>query len=190
MLRRKWLLFSIVVCAGVAIAAYSVHSWYRSVYPFGRSHCCDKQLANVLFNYADTHDGSFPSGGETPEASLSQIHFIDEYGCASLLCGKTGSESLAQQILDQGPLLGPDTCGWNYVEGLRTDDDPRLALFWDKEGLGHNGERLAGGGHIVMFVSGFSEYIPAAKWKDFLMTQRAFCTNRKRCRAATMGRRQ
>jgi hypothetical protein len=68
---------------------------------------------------------------------------------------------------------GTKTCGWNYVEGLRSDDRPDLGIFWDKEGLGHNGERLSDGGHIVMFVSGFSKYIPAEEWGELLVTQSA-----------------
>ena len=34
---------------------------------------------------------------------------------------------------------------------LWLDDDRRLALCWDKVGLGHNGERLPDGGHTVLF---------------------------------------
>ena len=67
--------------------------------------------------------------------------------------------------------MSPDTCGWHYVEGLRKDDDPRLALFWDKVGLGHNGERLNGGGHIVTFVDGFPKHIPESEWTGFLDEQ-------------------
>lgn len=168
--RYKWLAFSVFVLIG---AVGGVYGLYRTIYPFGRSHCCDKQLMTVLFNYADSHDGNFPSGGATPEASLSQVNFLNEHGCASLLCGKTGSASEAQEILDREELLGPKTCRWHYVEGLRSDDDPGLAIFWDKEGLGHNGEWLPEGGHIVMFVSGFSEYVPAKEWDEFLSTQGA-----------------
>jgi len=54
-----------------------------------------------------------------------------------------------------------------------------LALFWDKEGLGHNGQRLSQGGHIVMFVSGFTEYIPATEWDKFLAEQKVLFANRK-----------
>lgn len=133
----------------------------------------------ALLDYADNNGGNFPAGKATPEASLSLIHPTCEHGYAYLLCGKTGSESVAQEILNQGKRLGPDTCGWNYVEDLRSDDDPRLAQFWDKEGLGHNGQRLSDGGHIVMFVSGISEYIPATQWDEFLAEQKELFAQRK-----------
>jgi hypothetical protein len=73
--------------------------------------------------------------------------------------------------LEGGQLLTPDTCGWHYIEGQRKDDDPRVALFWDKAGLGHNGERLSGGGHYVCFVAGSIEYISGDKWEEFLAEQ-------------------
>ncbi|HET6574539.1 MAG TPA: hypothetical protein VFG68_13105 [Fimbriiglobus sp.] len=32
--------------------------------------------------------------------------------------------------------MGPETCGWHSVEGLRATDERRLALCWDMAGLG------------------------------------------------------
>ena len=167
---------AIVMLLGVA---GSYFAYYRHLYPYGQSHCCDKQLYSVLAMYAHAHDGDFPSGEATPEASLSLIQGTDGHDCAYLLCGKSGSAAVVKNILDDGKLLGPDTCGWNYVEGLRSNDDSRLALFWDKEGLAHNGMRLDAGGHIVMFVDGFTEYIPAAEWDQFLAEQRLLFAKRK-----------
>ena len=178
--RYRWLVVSVVVVAGMVGGPYA---WYRYLFPFGWSHCCDKQLYLALRNYADINGGNFPAGEATPEASLSLL-YGKGFDPAYLLCGKTGSESTAQQLLSQGKRLGPETCGWNYVEGLRSDDDSRLALFWDKEGLGHNGQRLSEGGHLVMFVSGFTEYIPAMKWDEFLAEQKVLFANRKNAKKA------
>jgi hypothetical protein len=86
---------------------------------------------------------------------------------------------VVKDILERGELLGPETCGWHYVEGLRQDDDPRLALFWDKAGLDHNGGRMAGGGHIVLFVDRQRKYIPEAEWHDFVEEQRKLLAERK-----------
>jgi hypothetical protein len=76
-----------------------------------------------------------------------------------------------QARLDAGQLLTPETCGWHYVEGLRKDDDSRLALFWDKAGLGHNGDRLPDGAHVVCFVGGNIEYVAGDHWEEFLAEQ-------------------
>lgn len=146
--------------------------WRHAVnYPYGQSHCCDKILSLALYNFASIHGGVFPTGEATPEASLSLLYkagFVD----ANTLRGKSVPETTVQEILDRGELLGPDSCGWHYVEGLRTDSDRRFALFWDKAGLGHNGELLRDGGHIVCFVYGDTRHIPASEWPKFLADQK------------------
>jgi hypothetical protein len=88
-----------------------------------------------------------------------------------VLSGKTKSAEAAEKILQRGELLGPDTCDWHYVEGLTQSDNPRLALVWDKVGLGHNGERLAGGGHTVWRIVGGEEIVPESEWPAFLQEQ-------------------
>ena len=141
------------------------------MYPYGWSHCCDKGIANELLNYAIEHDGWYPRGETTAEASLSLL-YRQQPGIVNDLRGKSVPESVVRAKLERGELLTPDTCGWHYVEGLREDDNPRLALFWDKAGLGHNGERLAGGGHIVHFVCGVTtEHITGDRWNEFLTEQ-------------------
>ena len=88
-----------------------------------------------------------------------------------ILCGKTKSPEVAQEILERGELLGPDTCDWHYVEGLSLYDDYRLALVWDKVGLGHNGQRLPHGGHSVCRRDGSEEVVPESEWQQFLDEQ-------------------
>src|SRR4029077_15084769 len=95
-----------------------------------------------------------------------------------LLAGRTVPESLAQEILDRGERLGPDSCGWHFVEVWRQDDDPGLALFWDKVGLGHNGQRLSDPGHTVIFLDGQRNFIPETKWPQFLKEQRKLLADR------------
>ena len=144
--------------------------WNAHKYPFGRSHCCDKALMFALMAYADAHNGAFPSGEATPEASLSLL-FKAKLADANLLRGKSVAEATVAGILNGGKLLGPESCGWHYVEGLHKDDDPRLAIFWDKEGLDHNGGRLANGGHIVWYLNFDHPHISASEWSKFLAEQ-------------------
>jgi hypothetical protein len=154
------------------VLAAAGFAYHRHRYPHGWSHCCDKQLMFALLAYADRHGGWFPKGETSPEAALSLLHRDDpESANANLLRGKTVPETAVRARLEGGQLLTPDTCGWHYIEGQRKDDDPRLALFWDKAGLGHNGERLSGGGHYVCFVAGSIEYISGDKWEEFLAEQ-------------------
>lgn len=150
--------------------------WYERTFPYGRSHSCDKQLMFALDAYAEDHGGAYPAGEATPEASLSLLHprYADEY----VLQGKTVPLAAVRAALARGERLGPDTCGWHYVEGLRRGDDRRLALFWDKVGLGHHGERLPDGGRTVFFVGGRSEYVEGARWEEFLREQQALLKDR------------
>lgn len=178
-LLKRFLFWSAVVslvCAGLAGGGYA---WYGNRYPFRWSHCCDTGLYFALYNYATTHGGKFPSGEATPEASLSLINETSG-DLGYWLCGKSGSLDRTQALLDQGKLLTPDTCGWHYVEGLTTSDDRSIAILWDKEGLGHSGERLPEGGHHVMFVGGSRQHIPARDWDKFLAQQAALLAQRKR----------
>lgn len=124
-------------------------------------------------NYADMNDGNFPAGEESPEASLSLLARPPLNANAELLRGKTAPKNVVESILARGELLDPDTCGWHYVEGLRTTDDPMIALFWDKAGLGHNGQRLSNGNRIVNRITGGHETILGTEWAAFLQEQKS-----------------
>jgi hypothetical protein len=124
----------------------------------------------ALLNYANANDDRFPTGGGCPEASLSLL-YRGHYADAEVLSGKTKSTEAAKEILERGELLGPDTCDWHYVEGLTLADDDRLALVWDKVGLGHDGQRLSGGGHSICRLLGEDEKIPGSEWPQFVDEQ-------------------
>jgi hypothetical protein len=173
-LLKGWKRKTAFTLIAVSIGAFTVWrvaaAYYTSIYPFGPSHCCDKILYFQLLEYADKNGGAFPAGESSPEASLSLLHKSVKAD-ANLLRGKSVPEAVVKEILDRGELLGPESCGWHYVEGLHKDDNGRLAIFWDKEGLGHNGQKLAGGGHIVWFLDSNHPHITADKWPQFLAEQ-------------------
>jgi hypothetical protein len=152
-------------------------------YPYGWSHSCDSGMMMLLRQYADDHNDAYPAGQASPEASLSLLfprYFDnDPEAAAEWLRGKTVPRDVVRDKLSRGELLTPDTCGWHYVEGLTVRDDPRLALLWDKVGLGHNGQRLRHGGHYVVFVRGLIEYIPGDQWDSFLAEQQRLLAARK-----------
>jgi hypothetical protein len=160
---------------------------YYYEFPYGYNHCCDLGLSGSLRTYAHKHDGWFPRGESCPEASLSLLYF-DDHGDtdAHLLAGRTVPEELTAERLSQGKLLTPDTCDWHYVEGLRLDDDGHLALFWDKVGLGHDGQRMPPGWHTVLLVDGERYTYAAEEWPAFLAEQQkllAEVPNRRAARA-------
>ena len=169
-MRRRVKRGLLVAAVLVVILGASGFAYHRYRYPYGWSHSCDKQLAMILLQHAEQHDGWFPRGEESPEASLSLLS-RDDPMLVELLRGKTAPVEAVRERLASGQLLTPDTCGWHYVEGLRKDDDPKLALFWDKIGLGHNGERLENGGHNVGFVNGEARFVSGGEWDAFLEDQ-------------------
>jgi hypothetical protein len=176
-LRRSTILLTVVVvlAAGLIGAAYV---WHRYTFPYGSSHRCLKGLGMALRIYAERHNGHFPTGGNCPEASLSLLYRDNREIDGYLLCGKTKSAEAAQAILERGEFLGPDTCDWHYVEGLTLNDDYRIAIVWDKIGLGHNGIRLPNGGHSVLRLDGIEEVIPASEWQQFLDEQKELLASR------------
>lgn len=159
------------VCLGFGGLIGLARLWRTYNYPYGWSHCCIKQFMTGFEQYAEVHRGHYPAGQDSPEASLSILYY-QEFGFdANLLRGKTIPEDVVQAIFDQKGFLGPENCGWHYVEGLTHNDDSRLAILWDKAGLGHNGERNANGSREVLFVGGRLERIPVKDWPKFLAEQ-------------------
>lgn len=165
---RRWL-SGLAIGLLVVVLGFSVD--YRRTFPYGSSHCCDLILLQALEEYAGNHNGAFPTGGPTPEASLSLLYSNVDWVTPDLLRGKSVPEVVVKEALKRDGRLGPDSCGWNYVEGLRVDDDPGLGIFWDKIGLGHNGQRLSHPGHTVLFVDGNRRFIPESGWQAFLSEQ-------------------
>src|SRR5438552_1963440 len=143
-MRRKVLRWILVIIAAGLMLLGCMRLWQdlgKWKYPYGWSHSCDKALMLALLHYANDHAGAFPAGQATPEASLSLLYpkYLDnnvDYA-SEILRGKTAPKEVVRSKLSQGERLGPDSCGWHYVEGLSRDDDPQLALVWDKAGLGH-----------------------------------------------------
>jgi hypothetical protein len=125
--------------------------------------------------YAEENNGLFPAGQSSPEASLSLLYRAQSVP-AEVLRGKTVPEGVVEKILRGGGVLGPDTCGWHYVEGLNTNDDLRIALIWDKVGLGHDGQNM--NCHEVLFLNGERQFIPKSRWDSFLAEQSELLANR------------
>jgi hypothetical protein len=170
---RKILMVLVILAVGVVLTGWG---WYRYTFPYGSSHCCSKILGFALLSYAEDHAGRFPAGGDTPEASLSLLY--SNYLDAGTLRGKTVPLKVVQQALAKNGKLGPESCGWHYVEGLTEADDLGIAIVWDKVGLGHNGERVRGGGHSVIFLDGFDGFISGEKWPAFLEEQKRLLATR------------
>ena len=47
----------------------------------------------------------------------------------------------------------------------------KIAIVWDKIGLGLDGDRLPYGGHTVVFMDGHAQVIKATDWPRFFAEQ-------------------
>ncbi len=85
-IKKRWrvVLVILIVLGGVVGGGWL---YYRSAFPYGWSHSCDKQLMFALHQYAEDHGGAYPAGEATPEASLSLLY--PKYANANVLQGKT-----------------------------------------------------------------------------------------------------
>jgi hypothetical protein len=151
------------------------YGFYRHRFPYGMSHCCILQFTGALEMYAQDNKGYFPAGQSSPEASLSLLYRAQLLP-ADILRGKTVPAHVVEKILRGGGLLRPETCGWHYHEGLSTNDDSRIAVIWDKVGLGHDGQNIDY--HEVLFLDGDRVFIPKSRWNAFLAEQQELVANR------------
>jgi hypothetical protein len=175
---RKRLIIVAIVLGTIAVLVSGWVAYSKSKYPYGWSHCCIILMMNALEQYAGEHDGRYPAGESSPEASLSLLcrsNYLDP----GTIRGMTVPESTVRRIFQGGGLLGPDSCGWQYVDGLTQADDPRLALLYCKQALGHNGQRTKDGGRQVVFVgSGGIQWISGDRWPTFLKEQKQLLLTR------------
>ena len=118
------------------------------------------------------HYGWFPHGLESPEASFSILE-SNNPPMLAWIRGKNIPLAVAKAAWERDGHLGPDSCGWHYIEGLREDDDPTIAVVWDKPwGLGHNGQRIRGLGRSIVLLDCVKSGIMLKDWPKFAMEQR------------------
>ena len=177
-MRKRLITVAIVLGTIALLVVGGGMFYYKWKYPYGWSHCCIIGMMSSLEQYAEEHGGHYPAGESSPEASLSLLcrsNYIDAY----TIRGMTVPESTVRPILERGGLLGPDSCGWQYVEGLTQADDPRIALLYCKQALGHNGQRTKDGGRQVVFVgSGGITWVSGDRWPSFLKEQKELLSSR------------
>lgn len=169
---KVWKVF-LYLLAFIAIAVALTRVWYRYTYPFGWSHACSAGLGLALEGYSSEHGGWFPHGEATPEASLSLLYKDDPDTALWTLGGKNILREIVEATLKRDGKLSPATCGWHYVEGLRENDNPEIAVAWDKViGLSHNGHRIDGMMHEVIILGAGHRYVSKRDWPEFIANQK------------------
>jgi hypothetical protein len=167
--KKVFLIFTFVLILAIA----GVVVWSRYNFPYGASHACSKVLGMELVGYAGDNDHWFPHGETSPEASLGLLYTNNMDRASWMLGGKIFQHKVVEAQLKQYGKISPATCGWQYIEGLRDDDDPQIMIAWDKPvGLSHNGERTPGSMHEIILIDGMSEFISTNSWKEFISDQK------------------
>jgi len=169
---------AIITISLVLVLMAGSYAYNRHQYPYGASHCCINAMSLALYNYAEDHGGRYPVGESSPEASLSLLCNPEYMPVEEIFRGMTIPLATVHNALKNGGRLGPDSCGWHYVEGLTKADDPRLALLYCKVALGHNGQRTSDGGRQVVLISGGIDWVSGAKWPKFLEQQKQLLLKR------------
>jgi hypothetical protein len=160
---------ALVVISALCVAGLVGYRWY---FPYGNTHCCSAGIGIQLNNYASAHDGWLPHGESSPEASMSLL-CVDSTNFLPWVRGKNVSMTIAESAWKKDGRLSPESCGWHYVEGLRSDDDSAIAVAWDKvRGLGHNGQRRAGKTREIILLDCSHTEIPEASWSQFMVDQK------------------
>ena len=174
---KKRLRIIAIVFGIVAVLVIAGGVYYISKFPYGQSHCCIIGVMGALEQFASENGGRYPTGESSPEASLSLLcrsNYLDAYTIRGMIV----PEETTRRILDSGGLLGPDSCGWHYTDGLTRADDTRIALLYCKQPLGHNGDKTKDGGRQVVFVGGNIEWISGKTWSAFLEEQKKLLSQR------------
>lgn len=181
---RRWPWISLSVLGVFVLFGFGARAWYRTAYPYGNSHSCSKAVGLALRMYAQDNGNWFPHGGRTPEESLSFVCTNnDDYGARTLLGGKHVPQSVVDTALKNNGVLSPVSCGWHYIEGLREDDNPELAVAWDKKvGLNHNGRLTKDLQCEVILLVGSTLHMSKKDWP-------AFCAKQKELLAKTIASR-
>ena len=139
-MRKRHVISGIILMVAASIAILG-----KCKYPYGASHCCIIGMMGALEEYAQNNRGHYPTGQASPEASLSLL-YRSNYIDANTLRGMTVPEITVSRILKSGGVLGPDTCGWQYIDGLTYADDNRewqsctANRPWDTTGNGARGD--------------------------------------------------
>ena len=170
----------------LSMLVFSAVNWYRNKYPYGNRHICLKAIGLSLRMYSDRYNGYFPTGKESPEASLSLLYTDGDLEHFDFLSGKSLLPEKAKKALKAGGLMDNKSCSWHYVEGLTEKDSGDFAILWDKVlGLGHHSEIMSDGSTEVLFLDGHSTYIKPSDWKDFLRKQEKLHEEKKQNKIAS-----
>lgn len=141
---------------------------YRYKYPYGARPACLPVLLAALESYSSANGGNYPNDSD-PLQALSKLHPV-WLPDPRPLAGLSGDlDLLKTQIRDGSPMTFPAS-SWVYWPGLRSDDNPQIAIVWEmRSGVSYNGSRASG--REVGFIGGSMRRVRDADWDAFTKDQ-------------------
>jgi hypothetical protein len=156
-------LLLILLFAGAAVLAY------RYNYPYGARPACLPNVLEALRAYSADNGGAFPNSATDPLEALRKL-FPKYLAAPEPLAGLSGDRQLLRKQMAEGSGITEKASSWVYWPDLRSDDNPDIALVWERQpGLRFNGSRA--GGHEVGFIGGYMKQVPDLGWEAFLREQ-------------------
>jgi hypothetical protein len=142
---------------------------YRHTYPYGVRPASLPIMIEALRAYSTDKAGAFPDAGANPLEALRKLY--PKYLADPLpLAGLSGDRQLLKQQILEGSAITEAASSWVYWPGLSSDDDPEIAVIWERRsGLRFNGSRAQG--HEVGFVGGYMRQVSDGNWEAFVKEQ-------------------
>ena len=142
---------------------------YRYYYPYGSRTCFLPCMLGALRTYASEHDDAFPMGTNAYDA-LAKLQPRYVGGSIEILAGLSGDRSGVVERINVGQPFGSNECSWVYFPDLRTTDDPKLMLLYERSsGVRFDGMRSHG--RAVGFVDNQFSQILDQDWDKFMAEQ-------------------
>jgi hypothetical protein len=172
----------IATCLSVSVAVIVCGICYVKAHPlvfnesfFEHAHCI-VQTGSAFRNYAADHSGQFPfdTNGYGNALLLLSNYVGNFWGC---LTGPGYDGQVFALAAETGKRIPETECGRVYVQGLSVNNDPRIALFFDKlptpggdhcQGVLRIGAPLA---REVLTIDGNRRVVKESEWNAFAKQQ-------------------
>jgi len=162
---------ALLICLLGVLAVLTLAALQRVRFPYGKRPAAMLVMYYALRCYANDHDGTLPDSPRGPFAALTSLY---PHYCPTgfELAGLSGAIERAQAALRAGSILDESTCSWAYFPGLRVNDNPSLAVLYERrEGIRSGGRRSDDVGHAALLLDGTITNVPRAAWTSFLQKQ-------------------
>ncbi len=135
--RKKWVIWgSLILLPVLLISAYICMGVFNVFH--AHKHCI-KQAGSALLMYAEEHHGNFPSDTNGSGNALLLLvrggYLGDTNGQYSIgpITGPGDDGRIFRETLQTGAAIPEQKCSRIYIQGLSRNNNPEIAILWDKK---------------------------------------------------------